>query len=695
MSRSEALAMIGILSVSLAELPAAEPVRFLLHGGFGPTLPGEDYLRFVERVKPDVLIMGNFDQQLYAAAAPDPKSKAVALVPAEHLAKWKAIAERLHRHGIRLIGHMELFVISDRPIERTDGTGWFGYYDKLWDEKLLGPRPTKHALELLEEPDLDDPTPGSDTTARCGCRVNTKSLSGCANKPAWRAAQKALVKAAIAAGVDGFITNRNYVNHCACSHCTARFRRWLESRYTPEQLRERFGISDLVKAPLCVVGMHRSHETVPPPLVLEKQRFAKHMVKEFFDQVYVEYGRALKPDLFLSQWNHMAYFDELHLDRGHLPPSTRTSFAHGAADERWGLPLDLWGKGEDLLWYCNWGTTQNTIKEKEYAGDTVLYGKLLRALAADRPYVINKYDFYRPRNLMAEAAALGYATNAIDTPWQTEEDREVTARYFNFLRKHGELYRPAESWSEVGLAFPRIALHAGDASPLEYVEAAGRTMVRNHIQFDIVPGDLLATADLGRYRVLIIPAAEYVGAVGRAALARYVERGGKLILTPVSKEDRDRPGVAGDEAKRIVAAAAPVKFTATTVADVRTQRDAFLKAVREALGGIEHGSGCDAPWTVKMHVYRQAEAKRVVVHLVNYDHDEKGQGKSVTAREAPIAADPVAVHVRLPEGFRAKSVHFLSPDDAAEQALEFTQTGTTIEFKTRRFLVYGLCVVQG
>ena len=76
--------------------------------------------------------------------------------------------------------------------------------------------------------------------------------------------------------------------------------------------------------------------------MLEKQRFAKHMVKEFFDEVYVEFGRKQKPDLFVSQWNHMAYFDELHLDRGHLPPTTRTTFAHANADERWGLPADLW-----------------------------------------------------------------------------------------------------------------------------------------------------------------------------------------------------------------------------------------------------------------------------------------------------------------------------------------------------------------
>jgi len=87
-----------------------------------------------------------------------------------------------------------------------------------------------------------------------------------------------------------------------------------------------------------------------------------------------------------------------------------------------------------------------------------------------RPYVINKYDFYRPRVMMAEAAALGYVTNAIATPWQNVADRGVVLRYFDFLHKHAQLYQAARYVCRVGLLFPRRAIEAGDASPLEYVE---------------------------------------------------------------------------------------------------------------------------------------------------------------------------------------------------------------------------------
>jgi len=590
---------------------------------------------------------------------------------------------------------MELSVVSDRPDDLAQRTGWPGYYEHHWDEKLLGRRPTKTVAELLEEPDLDrhaEPDLAKDAIARCGCRVNLRAVHACINKPAWRITQKAMVKAAIDCGVDGFMTNRNYVNHCACTDCTRKFRQWLADRYRPEQLRQRFGIADLDKHPLCMVGAHRDHDRVPGPLDLERIRFAKHMVKEFFDEVYIEYGRSRKHDLIASQWNHMAYFDELHLDRGHLPPATRTSFAHAAADERWGLPTERWGKGESLLWYCNWGTAQNTILDKEYAADTVLYGKLLRALARGTPYVINKYDFYRPRNMMAEAAALGYATNALATPWQTEEDREVVIRSFDFLKKHDRYYRPADSLAEVALIFPQRALGAGDAAAVGYVEAAGRALIQRHVLFDVIPDELLGQTPLERYRVVTLAAPEYVQEPERTALARYVERGGKVVLTPVSRADGERPGARSEAAKRQAAEASPLKLTAATVAGIRTDREAFFKTI-QAAGGAEALSRFEAPWTMEVHAYRQPATKRIVLHLVNYNHREKIASKSVVVSESPIAAEPVRVHLRLPKGFQAKTVQFLSPDEDQAHAIEFKQRSDTLTLQTPGFLVYGLCVV--
>ena len=672
-----------ILALLLLGSPvcAGEPIRLILHGGMTAEPPDEEYLRFVEQVRPDAVVMGVFDQRLYSLAFPSDRKKPP--TPAELLARWKQVADRLHKGGIKLIGQMEINVVTDRPLDREQSLGWFGYFDKGWDETRLGTRPTKSATEMLEEPDADPRAKPGDLTALCGCRINTKALMGCINKPAWRETQKRMVRAAVELGVDGFLTNRNYFGHCACEHCRAGFRKWLTERYSAEERKRLFNIANIDTHPLtCVVGMHREIGSTPDALVMEKQRYMKHRVKDFFDDVYILNGRKLKEGLVLGQWNHLAFFDELHLDRGHLPVSTRTTFAHAAADERWGLPPELWAKDEDLAWYCNWGTTQNTILEKQYAGDAVLYGKYVHAMARGKTVVINKYDFYRPRNMMAEAAAMGCATNAIATPYQTAEDREVMLRYFRFLKKHAELYRPAESFAEVALVFPRRAIHAGDASPLEYAEAAGRAMIRGHVLFDLLPDDLPISLD--RYRVVMLSGADYLEKSEVEALARYAKAGGKLIVLPVRREDRERPGAASP-ASRFMRHA--VKLDATVIENGRLEPAAIMKELPEL-------SKFMAPWTVEVHAYRQPTAKRIVLHLVNYNHREKATGKSVVERESPIAAEPVAVRLHLPKGFRVRKVEFLSPDEAKMQSVEFRQDGAVLECKTPGFLVYGVCAIS-
>src|ERR1017187_405181 len=245
--------ILGVTNVGIAQ--EARPVRFMLHGNMSHELPTEDYLRFVEEAQPDILIMGVFDQRLYALAAP--AAKKTPIDPAEHLGKWKAVADRLHRKGIRLVGQMELFVVSDQPKELDDGIGWFGFYDKHWNEKLLGKRPARSARELLEHSDKADHLK-EDKTALCGCRINTKALRGCVNNPAWQEVQKQMVRAAIEHGVDGFMTNRNFFEHCDCPHCQEHFRRWLGERYSADELKKRFGIANLKTHRFaCVAGTYR------------------------------------------------------------------------------------------------------------------------------------------------------------------------------------------------------------------------------------------------------------------------------------------------------------------------------------------------------------------------------------------------------------------------------------------------------
>jgi hypothetical protein len=312
-------------------------------------------------------------------------------------------------------------------------------------------------------------------------------------------------------------------------------------------------------------------------------------------------------------------------------------------------------------------------------------------MARGKAYVINKYDFYRPRVMMAEAAALGYATNAIATPWQHEEDREVVLRYFRFLREHGDLYADARRIAEIGLVFPRRAIHAGDASPLEYTEAAGRTLIREHLLFDMIPDDLLTQTPLDGYRVLVIAAPEYLDKDEVAALSKFAEHGGKLIWTPASDEDRRRRDAVSPDAKHFVRA---VKLPAVRVDNARLERGRLTRTILELAGERKPWSRATSPWQVEVHAYRQEGKKRTIVHLVNYNHKENAPGKSVSAREAPIEAEPAEVRLNVAAETKVRRVRFHSPDAGAAKEIPCRIDAGQIRITTPAFLVYGVCVIE-
>ena len=154
----------------------------------------------------------------------------------------------------------------------------------------------------------------------------------CLRNPNWQAVLKAWVKDGIRRGLDGFIANYFYRHNCRCEHCERGFREYLSSRFKPAELKEKFEISDLASHKFDeLIFWHKPEESTP--LRREMLRWSQISNKQVFDEVFIKYGRSLKPDLIVAQWNHLSNFSQI---RG---------------DERCLLPADQWGRGEDYLWY--------------------------------------------------------------------------------------------------------------------------------------------------------------------------------------------------------------------------------------------------------------------------------------------------------------------------------------------------------
>lgn len=155
-------------------------------------------------------------------------------------------------------------------------------------------------------------------------------------QPALANGAESLTKHGVSLGCDGFIINYFYRHDCLCPHCIASFKAYLAERFTAEQLNEKFQIADLKSHRFTeIVSWHKPEESTP--LRREMLRFSQVANKAAFDDVFVKYGRSLKPDLLVAQWNHLGNFNQL------------------SGDERCLLPSESWGRDENYLWYSTGG----------------------------------------------------------------------------------------------------------------------------------------------------------------------------------------------------------------------------------------------------------------------------------------------------------------------------------------------------
>lgn len=655
------LCMALLLVGSRVVADAAFHPRTLLGGEYWGTVPEEGYLEYLDAVKPDLIhgavvgpelagsIYGKGELTGITAVYP----KGIGTI-GEYLAWWKSFNEAAHKRGVKVQATTSLtFVWGD--MEKH--TGFFKYYDDLWEDGVLGAKPAPGVGAFLrkdKDGNLVHDTYGSWYT-----------FAGCLNNPVWRQLQKQMVKSAVDAGFDGFMVQFPYFdNRCVCEYCQEKFKKFLAEKFTREQLASECGIPDLGKHAFPIIG---SPDNKFPALELAAREFGAICVKDCFDDIFVNYGRTLKPDLVLSMWTHFRQFV--------TESATNASFAN-YLDERTLLPIDRWGKGENYLWYSSPGLLSGSDLKNGINGDSALDGRVLRAMAGTTPFEILKYDYYRWRLVTAESLALGgICFGSWKGGWSGGSDRETPHHlqtYYRFMRDNDAYLNPRkrDSYAEVAMLYPRQALFAADAAFFEPFRNIGRALLKNHVLFDVVIDQKMTAAELARHRVVIVVDPRYLSRVQGQMLKSFVQSGGKVVLCASGPDNHVLSGEKGFE---VVS---------------HSDREATMQAIG-ALTRVPFSTFA-APWTVEMTADRQAQEKRVLLHLVNYNRDESQQGK-----ELPIAAAPVQSELRLPAGMKVAGVTFLTPEVAAPESVQFRQKGDRILFTTPKFLVYGLVVVQG
>ena len=444
------------------------------------------YLPFLEAAQPDVAQVGFYGAHFWSLAHTPHGKGYPAHFPLVGLAEnreWFANLNReVHKRGCKVVGHLNVkFLVGDPDSPKTDKEpggprGFFKFYRDLWNEEWLGPKPVANPLDLLERNAAGQPITNNSYSIG-----GMKEYWGCLNNPHWRAVLKAWTKHGIQQGCDGFIANYFYRHDCLCPHCVAEFKSYLTGRFSADELRQKFEITDLASHRFTeIVSWHKPEESTP--LRREMLRFSQVANKQAFDDVFVKYGRSLKPDLIVAQWNHLGNFSQI------------------SGDERCLLPPDLWGRDENYLWYSTGDSACFTDLAEGIFGEGTLQARFIRGTFGNRPFTLGKYEGTRVRVAIAELAASGGAPMGFYTRFTNSAVRAEIVRYYQFLKRNPDLYTHHQPHHEALLLFPRRAIQSGDLRPLERFRRDGLRLLDEHILFDIHPDDTVTPEVTARYR---------------------------------------------------------------------------------------------------------------------------------------------------------------------------------------------------
>ena len=585
---------------------------------------GDDYLPFIEEAQPDLAQFGFYGAHFWSLAHTEWHKGYPAHLPVrghDECGKWFEDKNReLHKRGVKVIGHFNVEFLVGDPSGKLDVSGsevprgFFDFYRNHWDEKRFGPKPVEDPLDFIEK-NADGTLIGSDSY-KIG---NMREYWACLRNPNWQTVLKAWVKDGVRRGLDGFIANYFYRHNCRCEHCERGFREYLSSRFKADELKAKFKIDDLAAHKFDeIVYWHSPAESTP--LRREMLRWSQISNKEVFDEVFVKYGRSLKPDLIVAQWNHLSNFSQI------------------GGDERCLLPADLWGKGEDYLWYSLGASGHYSDIENRYLGEGTLQARYIRGTFEDKPFTLGKYESTRTRVAIAELAANGGAPMGFYTRFTDPEARKEIARYYQFLRRQDSILRGNRSHAEVVLLYPRKAVHEGDLKPVELFRSLGTQLLDEHVLFDVLPDDIATEEQLTKYRHVVRPAE---------------------FMKPRS---RSGPMYQSESVSR---------FEADWTVRVSASQPAT-----------------------------KADGEFLTVHFVNYNRNEPPKGRDGKPSagggivdEKPIAVSSIAANVILPPGRTVSQIEVSSPERPEPVKVQYkisTGDDWRVEFTMPEFLVYGM-----
>ena len=659
-------------------------------------------LDHVRRARIQLVQVGNFGVEFYSLAGDESVEPSWSGMPLgsvrANLDLAAEVISRIQEAGALVTGQLSTTMHFGN---HEEGIGLFGpNWARMWTDDLLGPPPCAGPEEVLQR--NADGSPSWRTIPGRPYRT----YRGCMSNPRWLAILKAMVRKGIELGLDGFNATHHYESLCHCGHCSDYARRYLGARLTEEETEAIFGCADLEEVPDVFAPRADCPEELAQrlPLLLEQGSGLKR--KESFDEVFIEYGRSLKPDLLLAQWYHKYDF------RPH--------------DERSLLPPESWARGEDYLWYSQGPSKAVSSLSQGYLADMGLPSRFMYAAGGGRPFVINKYDYKRWRIWAGEAMAhhgTALAFHAGPPRVQQEESGNVAPedfygpviRYQRFMLHHEELLHPADPWSQIALVYPRRAEMQAEMDCLDALKRIGQHLEDAHWLFDIILDEQLIERG-GDYEALVLPEIQRLSAAEGERLEEFVRSGGRLVFTgnsgrldidgspheePLLQALRASPpagSISGLTAGAMHIPDGPWAPETVPIKGIPQEMPIYPRLEEDPFGQrflveLEELVGrprlvTDAPWFVRVRAWHPQDVDAVVIHWINYRQDEEA------AIEIPLPVGPLQAECEVPGGFRVERVEWHYPEMREPVLLDHEESGSTVRFAIPRLIVYGMSVLH-
>jgi len=497
----------------------------------------------------------------------------------------KEYVSRVHSAGVKVfIPYICNQTLGGNPEERT---GIWEFYDR-WDDYSefgIGPRPGADPMEwMAREPDGRFHY-NYEKRHTYFTRMGQYRFAPCMNNPYYNMYQRAIVSTIAEVGYDGVFVD-NCILNCYCRYCQERFRRYMLDRYSPEELKEKFGFGSPSDVEL---GRRGSRlwwvKTEPSFREFLAENYPPEELKRWLGTsdmgtAPVEesgngwlWGRAEE----YRRWMELKYSpDELE---GMFGVRDLSEWGIRNAQDRalWAETKIFWAKcvndnlrmiketGASIRVHfvivSNWGAMQR-IDGNEFREEI---GHDLREWAPNSDYEMYEEDgdpgmisrgLYLDTMLQYKfALANGVRGCAISTrgssPGSTELAYaeaaaaggggviqpgtgfpEIRAKYHRFFEERRDLLEGYVPYSDVAVAYLYRELNMENINHLRELYRLTRYLLDQHIPFSYaLEPDLGDDGFLSRFRALLLADVRYLSDEQIEAIRRFVEGGGVLLLT--------------------------------------------------------------------------------------------------------------------------------------------------------------------